>query len=324
MKVHFSRLVFLVLIAVLLGACSGAQGSSTDSLSSKPPLRFEYTQWWPDYTVVVAKEKGFFEKHGVNVEPIYYENFPQALADLPAQKIDGGLLALGDALVVSQSSNLKIVAVYDDGGYNAVVALPEIQSVADLKGKRVGVLIGTSYELFVRHMLQSAGLSPTDVTLVNIDPSEIATHLANGDIAAGYTWDPSLTEGYPIIYQKADAPGLFPDVIVFREDVINERPDDIRAFLRAWFEAVEYRKQNPEETREIVAKYTGLPLDQIYIDNEIHIMSLDDNLAIFAGENTEGISLLEAAQINAEFQAQAGFMSIIPNLTVFLDGSFLK
>lgn len=320
MKARFSRLVFLVLTAVLLASCSGS--STVDSY--KPPLRFEYTQWWPDYTIVVAKEKGFFEKHGVIVEPIYYENFPQALADLPAQKIDGGLLALGDALVVSQASSLKVVAVYDDGGYNAVVALPDIQSVADVKGKRIGVLIGTSYELFVRHMLQSAGLRPTDVTFVNLAPSEVATHLANGDIAAGYTWDRSLTEGYPIIYQKADAPGLFPDVIVFREDVIRERPDDVRAFLRAWFEAVDYRKQNPEETREIVAKYTGLPLEQIYIDDEIHIMGLDDNLAIFAGENTEGISLVEAVQINAEFQAQAGFMSISPNLTVFLDSSFLK
>lgn len=323
MNPRFFRFFFIVLLAtIILSACSGGQDNS--SVTDKPPLRFEYTQWWPDYTVVVAKEKGFFDKYGVNVEPVYYENFPQALADLPAQKIDGALLALGDALVISQSSSLKIVAVYDDGGNNAVVALPEIKSVADLKGKRIGVLIGTSYELFVRYMLQSAGLKPTDVTLVNIDTPDIAAHLASGDIAAGYTWDTSLTEGYPVIYQKADAPGLFPDVITFRESVVEERPEDIRAFLKAWFEAVEYRKQYPEETREIVAKYTGLPLEQIFVDDEIRILNLADNLAVFQGDSTDGISLTEATQINADFQAQAGFMSIMPDLASFLDGSFLK
>ncbi|MEW6406767.1 MAG: ABC transporter substrate-binding protein [Chloroflexota bacterium] len=321
MNIRLSRFFFaLMLAAVILSACSAGQSGSS---ASRPPLRVEYTQWWPDYTMVVAKEKGFFDKYGVNVEPVYYANFPQALTDLPAQKIDGGLLAIGDALVTTQSADLKVVAVYDDGGYNTVVAHPDIKSIAGLKGKRVGVLIGTSYELFVRYMIESAGLKSTDVTFVNIDPTEIRAHLDNGDISAGYVWFPE--EGYPIIYQKGDAPGLFPDVIVFRENVVRERPDDIRAFLQAWFEAVEYRLQNPEETRQIVAKYTGLPLDQVVIDDQIRIFNLQDNQAVFQTEATgSSLSLWQAAQINAEFQAQAGSMSKMPDFASFLDASFLK
>ncbi|MBI2332523.1 MAG: ABC transporter substrate-binding protein [Chloroflexi bacterium] len=322
MTTRLYRIFFAFLLAALLmSACSGGG----DTTASKEPLRVEFTQWWPDYTMVVAKEKGFFDKYGVNVEPIFYANFPQTLTDLPAHKIDGGLLAIGDALVNSQSASLKVVAVYDDGGYNTVVARPEITSVADLKGKKVGVLIGTSYELFVRYMLEKNGLNPTDVTLVNLDPTALKAELDSGNVDAGYTWDPSLTEGYQIIFQKQDAPGLFPDVIVFREDVVKERPDDIRAFLQAWFEAVEYRQQNPEETRQLVAEYTGLPLDQIFIDDQIHIFNLEDNEAVFQTEASgDSLTLWQAAQINADFQAQAGFMTTMPDFTLFLDSSFLK
>jgi NitT/TauT family transport system substrate-binding protein len=323
MNLRPSRLLLVcLLIAVLLGACSGG------STASKPPLRFEYTQWWPDYTLLVAKEKGFFDKYGVNVEPVLYagaEGYPQIFKDLPAKKVDGGLLAIGDALVTSQSVDLKVVSVYDDGGTNTVVALPEISAIADLKGKRIGVPVGTSYELFVRHMLASASLKPADVTLVNLDPTEVAAHLTSKDIAAGYVWSVDMAPGNRVIFQKTDAQGLFPDVIIFRAEVVKSRPEDIRAFLKAWFEAVEWRKANPAETLEIVSKYTKTPVAQITPDNEIKILNQSDNVTIFQPTISGGsFSLPQAAQLNADFQKEAGFMPKPVDLSVFLDGSFLK
>lgn len=321
MKHQSSRIFFfLAIIALLLSACSGG------SPASKTPLRVEYTAWWSDVTILVAKEKGLFEKYGVNVEPVYYENFPQVFTDLPEKKIDGGLLAIGDALVASQTVDLKVVAAYDDGGNNTVVALPEITSVADLKGKSIGAPLGTSYELFVVHMLESAGLQESDVTLVNTDPTEVANGLASNTIDAGYVWSPDMAPGNHVIFQKSDAPGLFPDVIVFRADVVNERPDDIRAFLSAWFEAVEYRETHVEETRQIVSKYTGIPLDQIMgADTEVKIFTLSDNENLFQAESSGGtFSLPQAAKLNADFQTHAGLVTTSIDLNVFIDGSFLK
>lgn len=320
MKLRSLHIVFLIMvIALLLSACSAA------NTISQTPLRVEYTSWWSDVTILVAKEQGLFEKYGVNVEPVYYENFPQVFTDLPEKKIDGGLLAIGDALVASQTVNLKVVGAYDDGGNNTVVALPEITSIADLKGKSIGVPLGTSYELFVVHMLESAGLTESDVTLVNADPTEVAGMLGNS-IAAGYVWSPDMAPGNHVIFQKSDAPGLFPDVIVFRADVVNERPDDIQAFLKAWFEAVEYRQTHVEETRQIVSKYTGIPLDQIMgADTEVKIFDLGDNVNLFQAEASGGtFSLLQAAQLNSDFQIKAGAVTTPVDLKVLIDGSFLK
>lgn len=321
MKLRPYHILFvLTIISLLLSACSAGNAVT------KAPLRVEYTSWWSDVTILVAKEKGLFEKYGVNVEPVYYENFPQVFTDLPEKKIDGGLLAIGDALVAAQTVDLKVVGAYDDGGNNTVVALPDITSVADLKGKSIGAPLGTSYELFVVHMLESAGLTEADVQLINTDPSEVAGNLANNSIVAGYVWSPDMAPGSHVIFQKSDAPGLFPDVIVFRAEVVNERPEDIRAFLKAWFEAVEYRQTHTEETRQIVSKYTGIPLDQILgADTSVKIFTLQDNENLFQAESSGGtFSVLQAAQLNADFQAQAGSSTKPVDLNVLVDGSFLK
>jgi len=321
MKSRFSRIFFAFLLtALLLSACGG-------NVSSKEPLRVEFTQWWSDYTLVIAKEKGLFDKYGVNVEPTLYtgmEGYSKIFTDLPEGKIDGGLLAIGDALVTSQSGALVVVGAYDDGGPNTVVALPEITSVSDLKGKKVGAPLGTSYELFALQMLSSGGLTRNDVSMVNVDPADAAAQLSSKEIAAAYVYFPDMAPGNHIIFQKSDAPGLFPDVIVFREEVVKNRPDDIRAFLKAWFEAVEWRNQNVAEARQIAAKYTDVPMDQVVADDTLKLYTLQDNQSLFSGSFGGSFSLTQAAELNADFQTQAGFMPNPVDLTVFLDGSFLK
>lgn len=317
-----SRFAFFILaiLALSLGACT--------PVSAREPLRVEFTQWWPDYTAIIAKERGLFEKYGVNVELKYYagpEEYPKIFTDLPEKKIDGGLLAIGDALVTSQSVPLKVVGIYDDGGPNTVSAQPDITSIDQLKGQKIGVPLNTSYELFVQHMLKSGGLTETDVTLVDMQPDAVQGALEKKEIAAGYVWFPDMAPGYRIIFQKADAPGLFPDVIVFREEVVKNRPDDIRAFLKAWFEAVDWRSKNVEESRNIIAKYLEIPVDQITPDDSLHMMTLADNLELFQTDIAGGsFSLPQAAQLNAEFQTQAGFMPNPIDLNTFLDSSFLK
>jgi NitT/TauT family transport system substrate-binding protein len=67
-------------------------------------------------------------------------------------------------------------------------------------------------------------------------------------------------------------------VIVFTASIVEDRPEDIRAFTQAWFEAVEYRLQNPEETQAIAAKYIGVNIE---MDDNVKILSLKENKAMF-------------------------------------------
>lgn len=316
----FQRLLSVVVV-VFLTSCS-----SQPQMVSQKPLKVELAFWWGDFTLLVAKEKGFFEKYGVLVEPVYYESFPQAPADLAAGKIDVGLFSIGDVLIASEHTDVKVVAAYDDGGLNTIVAIPEITSVADLQGRQIGVKIGSPYEIFVREMLHTAGLDTSDVVLVNLSAEEIPSALPDR-IQAGFVWEPYTTEllsqGYHILFSSAQISSLYPDLITFRSAVVNERPADVRAFLKAWFEAVEYRAAHPDETREIVAEFLGMSPDEIQADAQLHIMTQADNRMMFQRSPSDtSRSIYETAQISADFLIGIGTLTRQPDLNTIFDPTF--
>jgi NitT/TauT family transport system substrate-binding protein len=302
----FIKLLLLTTLVSSLGACAMPQTEEPGKL----PLRVAYTQWWGDYTLLVAREKGLFEKYGVEVEPVYYEFFSKTYSNLASGQIDGALIAAGDIINIDRSARMKVVGVSDDGGADAIVVSPEINTIQELKGKTVGVLLGTQYELMFTEMLRSANMNTGDVTFVGVEPENASDALKKGQVQAVYTWEPHLSDavsnGNKIIYPK-EKTRLFPDMIVFSESIVNERPADIRAFLQAWFEAVEYRLQNPQETQTIAAKYLGINIEDISLDDNLKILSLKENRALF--EIQEENSIYAVTRRTSEYLISIGALA---------------
>ncbi len=317
------KIIAALWMFTLLASCSlfPEQG-----IEENEPLAVEFTAWWGDYTLIIAQEKGLFEKYGVKVQPVYYETFSLALPDLASGQIDGGLFAIGDAINTAKHADLRVVAVYDKGSFNTVVSVPEIGRVRDLAGKRIGVQVGTSYELLISEMLASAGLKMSDVILVNIDPEDVTPNLGK-TIDAGFIYEPYTSEavarGNNLLVKSTEFLGLYPDVIVFRNAVVRERSDEIRAFLKAWFEAVEFRRQYPAEARQIIADYFNTSTDQITPDDALEILSLEDNYAIFKPEANTIHSIYRTARLNADFLVRMGVLSSPPDLETLLTPAYL-
>ncbi len=313
--------IFLVSITIgILAACSAFQPAKREL----PPLRVEFTQWWGDYTIVIAKEKGFFEKYGVKVEPVYYDNFSETYPDLASGQIDGAFIAVGDVININKSAEMKVVAISDDGGSDAIVVSPEINTIQDLKGKRVGVLIGTQYELMISEMLKSANMAPGDISIVPINPENAKKALENKQVEAVYTWEPFLSDavaaGNKAIYPTEQI-RLFPDMIVFSKSVVEQRPDDVRAFLKAWFDAVDYRQKNPELTRSIVAGYLGNSIEEVQSDDNLKILTLDDNKSIFNIQNKN--SAYEITKRTSEYLISIGALTQQTDPLELLDPGYL-
>lgn len=318
------KLAAILAILSLLTSCTGlAAPSAEDS-----PLRVEFSSWWGDYTLIIAQERGLFDKYGVDVELVYYEVYYNSLADLAAGQLDGGLYNLGDALNVSRHAEVSLLAVYDDGGPNTVVVTPGIQRVSDLKGKRLGVPLGSSYELFITQMLETGGLSPSDVTLFDYDPAEVPDALGDS-LDAGFTWEPytteALTKGNLVLFASSPQELLFPDVIAFRREVAENRPDDIRAFLKAWFEAVEFRQQNPQAARQIIADYFGVPVREIEANSPVKLLGLDENLTLYTASETDAVSPIQrVAKINADFLVRIGTLTEYPEFIEMFNADYLR
>jgi NitT/TauT family transport system substrate-binding protein len=317
------KIIAALWIFPLLTSCSL---SPQQDIEEKEPLVVEFTAWWGDYTIIIAQEKGLFEKHGVKVEPVYYETFSLALPDLAAGQIDGGLFAIGDAINVARHADLRVVAAYDNGSFNTVVSVPEVGQIRDLAGKRVGVQVGTSYELLISEMLASAGLKMSDVILVNIDPEDVPSSLGK-TIDAGFIYEPytsaAVAAGNNLLLRSTEFIGLYPDVIVFRNSVIRERSEDIRAFLKAWFEAVEFRRQYPEEARQIIADYFNMTIEEISPDNTLEILGLQDNYEMFKSETNSKRSIYRTARLNADFLIRMGVLSAQPDIETLLSPAYL-
>lgn len=316
------RLVCWFLIAALvLQGCAAV----TAQQKNLPPLRVQWTIWEGDYTILIAKEKGFFEKNGVEVEPVFYETFSNAVTDITINRIDVGLFTINDLISASRLNDVSAVAVYDSGGTSTVVARSDIRTVLDLRGKRIGVTMNSYNEMFVRQMLMETGVSIKDVTLVDVPPEEIPNRLSD-DLDAGYVWAPhdeaAVKNGHKILFSSSSFASLSPDVIVFRDEIIEERPGDVRAFLKAWFEAAEYRLAHPEECNQIIAEATNQTVEDVAPSGDVQIYVQQDNLALFdkAATNT----IYHTAEVNLQFLVNQGQMTVVPKLEEILDPSFLQ
>jgi NitT/TauT family transport system substrate-binding protein len=323
MKSRLFKSILIFLLSILTAACTSAP-------QPVAPLSISYLLWSGSFPVVIAQEKGFFAQQGVQVKAVL-DHSPTAtdrlIAAFSAGKSGGVLMPLGDAISVSvNNSRVKIVTVVDrSDGADAIVAQPNIQTIADLKGKRIGTKLGSFSELFVTEILKANGLTPDDVTLINTPSEQIPDRLQSQELQAGHTWEPyvsrSLMQQKHVIFTSHQTPNLIPDVLLFSEDILRDRPQDVRAFVRAWFQAVEYWKANPKQGSELIAQ--ALKLDPQTVSSEgIRLLNLEDNRQAFQTRDTL-TSIQDIAQRYSDFFGQTGSIRKPVEIDKLFDSSFL-
>lgn len=322
MKIAFSTLALALAVSLFMMACAGAATPEPE----RPPLKVRWTLWPGFYPMTIAVELGLFEKHNVKVEPLFYKDGVAAMADFSAEKLDGIMTATGISLPLATQTPLKIVLVLDNSaGADQVVAVPDITTVADLRGKRVGLHSGGFGELFVHKMLEANGLTANDIIITIAQPETVPEALP-GLIDAGHTWEPhtsrAVAAGNHVIFSSAETPGLIHDVLIFHASVVEERPDDIRGLIAAWFEALAFWEANPEETAQMIAKHTGLKPEEISTEG-VKLFNLEDNKIAFA-RGTDTTSLYISTQEYVDFFIAKGYLSSAPDLEQLIDPSFLE
>ena len=321
MKQRYYIVLSIILLVIQLSAC--APSNSVAVINR--PLRVEYVNRWGDYTLLVAQELGLFEKYSVDVELVHFDVFSEAIPAIATGAVDAGIVGVSDTININENSSVKIIAICDDGGTNYVVASPNIIAPEDLKGKKIGVPLGSIYELFILQTLSEGGLTSHDVTLINTDVEDVPASIGSS-IDAGYVGDPYasniLAAGGSVLFRSNETNTISPNVIVFREDVIQQRPEEIRAFLKAWFDAVEFRKANPDQANAIIAK--KLNMDISAISENSFLYSIKENKLFVSSEEIYGTSKLSTAiKTNADFLVRIGALSKKPAPDQLTDISFI-
>ena len=300
---RFLAATLLLLAVIGLSSCSRSPSSSSQD---KPLYQGTITigaETWPGYLpLFVARDLNYFREAGLNVEIKRYIALGELSRDYVAGKMQGRanltLDAVNEAL---EGLNHKIVVAIDySNGSDAIIARQGIETIADIKGKRVGLEPNTLEEFFMAWALDKNGLSLDDVVVVPGNPEKTAQQLKAGEIDVAVSHEPFLSqflaeEAFHPIYSSADAPGLITDILTFRSDFIQAYPETVEAFVRAYFRAVRYWKDHPAEACAIVAK---------------EFQDSPEGIAKQLG----GIRLLDEADNRTAFTFAAGLQSLYGNL----------
>ncbi|MBD2243948.1 ABC transporter substrate-binding protein [Nostoc sp. FACHB-888] len=314
--------IFLI-TACLLFACY----ASAPTKLKRPPLRVVFGSFIGEYPGIIAQKKGFFKAQGVDVELIYKRYTQLERANFSAGKYDGITSSLGSLIILTATNpDIQGVIIIDESiGADVVVAQSQIKTVADLKGKKLGTNLGGFSEVFMAEMLKAANLTSDDVNLVKLEALEIPQYLSNNVIQAGHTWEPHLSEaiklGGHILFTSKQTPGLVLDMIIFRNDVIRDRPEDIRAFVQGWLQASTYWKANVQEGNAIISKALKIPSNTLSLEG-VNLSDLGENQKLFQSSNPN--SIYKTAKIYADFFIRSGNVTRIPELNSLFNSSFLN
>jgi ABC-type nitrate/sulfonate/bicarbonate transport system substrate-binding protein len=124
------------------------------------------------------------------------------------------------------------------------------------------------------------------------------------------------------MFSSTEVDGLFPDVVIFHGEVLQNRPDDVHGFVQGWFRAVNDRLADPQGTNALLAAALGLTPDDAAAEG-MRLLTLNDNEALFTrGDSVE--SLYYTGQLYVDFFITGGLMTRPTDVDTLLDPGFLK
>ena len=229
------------------------------------------------YIIPVILEQGWFDEvfapYGINIEIARFNNGPEMLEAYTAGAIDFAQLGLQPA--VSGAANgvdIRTISLIDDAEKNILLvtkADSDIQTVEDLRGKKVAVTIGSNGHSFLIKRLEEAGLTVDDIELINIDFNTAATVLEAGevDVSVGYKtiFDNATKDNGTEFRIVSDATGLgiAKSILTVKNEFSEEHPDIVLNIVALFGKAIDFIVENPEETVRIASDYYGTDPDII-------------------------------------------------------------
>lgn len=257
------RYLTTMAMAAAIVAAASACGSSNGAATAKD-LHLDYAYYNP--LSLVIRDQHLLEKQGYNVTWVLSQGSNKANEGLRSKALDFGSTGGSPALLArANGTPIKTVDVYAKGEWTALVVAKNspINSVADLKGKKVAVTKGTDPYFFLLQSLATAGLSPADIEIVNLQHADGKTALERGDVDAWSGLDPFMAEtiqqqGSRIIYRNPDFNSG--GVLNVREDFVSAHPDSVQSVVNTYEEARKWATKHPAELAALLASQAKVPL----------------------------------------------------------------
>lgn len=261
-----AALVISALTGCGSGSAGGGQSASAGAGSSNGELTdvsMAFCTWTGYSPMFIAKEKGYFEDAGINMDIQIIEDESTYASLLTNNSIQ--------FLATAQDPNIKMFAngtpsryvltMDSSNGADGLVAGADIKTLDDLKGKSVALdKSASSYYFFLQALENGSSLTEDDIDVIEMgDTTQAGLAFMSGKVDAAIMWEPELSEalesvdGAHALCTSADYPDTILDSLVVNADFAEQNPDIVAAVEDAWYKAVDFLNQNPDEAYELMA-----------------------------------------------------------------------
>lgn len=285
------QILLLMIMVFLLTSCANTNTvvpTAADTATGSTPIQITLpvgyipnVQFAPLY---VAIENGYYRDQGLDVSLDYsMENDNTVLVGT------GDLtfaIVSGEQVLLARAQRLPVVYVmawYQQYPVGIVAKTSSgIQTVADLKGKKIGLpgLYGASY-IGAIALLDSAGLEQADVTLDSIGYAQVAAFIADQeDAVVIYTANEPLqldSEGVDyVLFKTSDAVDLIGNGLITNEQTIKNNPEIVQKMVAATLQGIQFTIDHPDEAFEISKKYVeNLDAADQKVQKQVLLNSID-------------------------------------------------
>lgn len=284
--------------------------------------------WTGFAPLTLAKEAGLFKKHGLDVT---LRKIPQKDRHLAIASGDIQCAATTvETWIVWNANGVATTQIFQlDKSYGAdgMVVKPNIQKIADLKGKTVAASApGTAPYFTLAWFLNKNGVSVKDVKVVNLEPQAAANAMIAGDtgVDAAMTYEPYLSavrakpEAGRIIATTLDYPMIM-DTVGCTPKFLADNPKAAKALADGYFDALEMIKKDPKKSFEIMGadvKQTGEQFEAS--QKYLRWQDRAANQKFFSGEHAQ------FSKEAADLLLSIGIIKSIPDISKLADPRFVK
>ncbi|QIK69726.1 ABC transporter substrate-binding protein [Erysipelothrix sp. HDW6C] len=258
------KILILLTLFILVGCSSAPKVNET-------PIRVGTLPAEAALPIIIAQEKGMFEAHGVKIEITPFGNPQERNAAAQAGEIDG---MIADVMTgyTFQDKGMPYVITSDINEDFKILASPNsgITTMSQLDGKEVALIPGLILEYVMDEIAQKDSFSYNVLAMPSF-PGRFEGLLSDQFAGVVFTEPQAgmLVQNGAILLGSSSQYGIKGGSLLFHDDVVTQRSDDLKRFYAAYNEAVAYLNDNPSsEYSDLLTKYQFPEQMGAYIDNK--------------------------------------------------------
>lgn len=260
------------------------------SCSSEPqPLLKVGSNQWPGYApMFLAREIGLYDQQKIKL--VELPSSTESIHLLQVGALDAAALTLDETLLAIQhNTQLSIILIFDiSDGADVLLVKPNIKSLHDLKGKRVGVESSAVGATMLFSTLKHAKLKESDIKVVYLTVDEHVSAYKEGLVDAVVTFEPAATilskQGAHVLFNSHMIPNHIVDVLVVRNEQLERQDANIQLLVDGYYKAREFMRKQPKQAIRLMAPQLNLtPTETMNAFHGLKLPSLAENKDFFSG-----------------------------------------